>query len=176
MVLRALGFSVKDISELQKEDIDLKGAVLARREQVYELIGRKNREINRLNEALAVIESGGDIYHEGWLSRIADDNTELVRISRKCAEAIVHGRSGELYQFFSAVMCEHLPMEEYEKLRKKILRPLGEYVRFDKEVVDDNFPNIVRQRICFEKLGLDIKLVFHNGLLYGLWFDYYQQA
>lgn len=176
MVLRALGFSVKDISELQKEDIDLKGAVLARREQVYELIGRKNREINRLNEALAVIESGGDIYHENWLSQIADDNTELVRISRKCAEAVVFGRSGELYQFFSAAMRERLPMEDYERGREEILEPLGEYVRFDGEVIDGDFPNIVRQRVCFENLGLDIKLVFHNGLINGLWFNYYQRA
>lgn len=174
LVLRALGFSVKDIAELQKEGTDLKNAVLLRREQVYELIGRKNREICFLNEALAVIESGGSIYQADWLSQVEKDNSELVLASRKCAEAIVFNRREELYHFFSETMREHLPLEDYKRVREDVMEPLGEYVCFDGEMTDPSFPNIVHQRIRFEKLGLDIKLVFHNGEIYGLWFNYYK--
>ena len=174
LVLRELGFSVKDIAELQKDGADLKGAVLARREQVYELIGRKNREVMLLNEALAVIESGGNIYSADWLSQVSKDNTELIMISRKCAEAVVFDRSEELYHFFSEPMREHLSMKNYEMVRREVMEPLGEYVCFEEEMTDSSFPNIVHQRIKFENLGLDIKLVFHNGLIYGLWFNYYQ--
>ena len=174
LVLRELGFSVKDIAELQKDGTDLKGAVLARREQVYELIGRKNREVMLLNEALAVIESGGNIYHADWLSQISKDNAKLIMLSRKCAEAVVFDRSEELYQLFSATIQELKSLEEFKRVRKEIMEPLGEYVCFEQEMIDYSFPNIVHQRIKFEKLGLDIKLVFHNGLIYGLWFNYYQ--
>lgn len=173
LVLRELGFSVKDILELQKDGADLKNAVLARREQVYELIGRKNHEVMLLNEALAVIESGGSIYQADWLSQVSKDNAELIMISRKCAEAVVFDRSEDLYHFFSEQMREHLPMEEYVRVRKNVMEALGEYVCFEKEMTDYSFPNIVHQRIKFEKRGLDIKLVFHNGLIYGLWFSYY---
>ena len=174
LVLRELGFSVKDIAELQKDCTDLKNALLARREQVYELIGRKNREISLLNEALAVIESGGNIYHAEWLSQVSKDNAELIMLSRKCAEAVVFDRSEELYQLFSATIQERKSLEDYKKVRREVMEPLGEYVCFEKEMIDYSFPNIVHQRIKFEKLGLDIKLVFHNGLIYGLWFNYYQ--
>lgn len=174
LVLRELGFSVKDIAELQKDGTDLKGAVLARREQVYELIRRKNREVMLLNEALAVIESGGNIYRTDWLSQISKDNAELIMLSRKCAEAVVFDRSEELYQLFSAAIQERKSLEEFKRVRKEIMEPLGEYVCFEQEMIDYSFPNIVHQRIKFEKLGLDIKLVFHNGLIYGLWFNYYQ--
>ena len=174
LVLRELGFSVKDIAELQKDGADLKGAVLARREQVYELIGRKNREVMLLNEALAVIESGGNIYRADWLSQVSKDNTELILISRKCAEAVVFDRSEELYQLFSATIQELQSLEDYKRVRREVMAPLGEYVCFEKEMTDNRFPNIVHQRIKFEKFGLDIKLVFHNGLIYGLWFNYYQ--
>lgn len=173
LVLRELGFSVKDIAELQKDGADLKGAVLAHREQVYELIGRKNREVMLLNEALAVIESGGSIYQADWLSQVSKDNAELIRISRKCAEAVVFDRSEELYRFFSATIQERKSLEDFKKVRREVMEPLGEYVCFEKEMIDYNFPNIVHQRVRFEKLGLDIKLVFHNGLIYGLWFNYY---
>ena len=174
LVLRELGFSVKDIAELQKDGTDLKGAVLTRREQVYELIRRKNREVMLLNEALAVIESGGNIYHADWLSQVSKDNAELIMLSRKCAEAVVFDRSEELYHFFSEPMREHLSMKNYEMVRREVMEPLGEFVCFEKEMTDYSFPNIVHQRIKFKKLGLDIKLVFHNGLIYGLWFNYYQ--
>lgn len=174
LVLRELGFSVKDIAELQKDGADLKGAVLARREQVYELIGRKNREVMLLNEALAVIESGGNIYRADWLSQISKDNAELIMLSRKCAEAVVFDRIEELYQLFSAAIQERKSLEDFKRVRKEIMEPLGEYVCFEKEMIDYSFPNIVHQRVKFEKLGLDIKLVFHNGLIYGLWFNYYQ--
>ena len=174
LVLRELGFSVKDITELQKDGTDLKNALLARREQVYELIGRKNREISLLNEALAVIESGGNIYHADWLSQVSKDNAELIMLSRKCAEAVVFDRSEELYQLFSATIQELKSLEDYKKVRREVMEPLGEYVCFEQEMIDYSFPNIVHQRIKFEKLGLDIKLVFHNGLIYGLWFNYYQ--
>lgn len=174
LVLRELGFSVKDIAELQKDGADLKSAVLAQREQVYELIGRKNREVMLLNEALAVIESGGNIYHAGWLSQVSNDNAELIRISRKCAEAVVYKRDEELYRLFSATIRERMSLEDYTKVRSEVVEPLGEYVCFEKEIVDEGFPNIVHQRIKFEKFGLDVKLVFHNGLIYGIWFNYYQ--
>lgn len=174
LVLRELGFSVKDIAELQKDGTDLRNALLARREQVYELIGRKNREISLLNEALAVIESGGNIYHADWLSQVSKDNAEMIMLSRKCAEAVVFDRSEELYQLFSATIQELKSLEDYKKVRREIMEPLGEFVCFEKEMTDYSFPNIVHQRIKFEKLGLDIKLVFHNGLIHGLWFNYYQ--
>ena len=51
LVLRALGLSVKSISELQTKGTDLRDAVLSKRAEIYASIDSRIREINLLNEA-----------------------------------------------------------------------------------------------------------------------------
>ena len=174
LVLRTLGLSIKDIAELQKESMDLKSAVVSRRAQIFALIDKKNREISLLNEAFAVIESGGNVYQENWLDHISEDNSELMEAARICAEAFVSGDDETFFQYFGQKMREYIPPEVYQKVRVDTLEPLGDYVGFDAAFADKKYPNIVYQKIRYQKLGLKIKFVFHNGKLYGLWFDYYQ--
>ena len=173
LVLRTIGLSIKDIVELQMDGTDLKSAVLSRCDQVYTQIDKKNREINLLNEALAVIESGGDVYQSNWMARIAEDNSDLLELSQTCAEAIISGDSEALYSRFGKLLREHMTFEEFEHARSYVLEPLGEFVRFDGCVTDSSFPNIVHQKLRYQKLGLNIKFVFHNAEICGLWFSYY---
>ena len=174
LVLRTLGLSIKDIAQLQKESMDLKSAVVSRRAQIFALIDKKNREISLLNEAFAVIESGGNVYQENWLAHISEDNSKLVENARICAEAFVSGDDETFFQYFGQKMREYIPPEVYQRVRSDTLEPLGEYVGFDTAFTDKKYPNIVYYKIRYQKLGLKIKFVFHNGKLYGLWFDYYQ--
>lgn len=174
LALRTLGIPVKDIAALQRDSSGLMNAILNRRQQMYELIDKKSREINLLNQAIAVIEAGGDVYCEDLTADFSSKSDTIASVAQKCAEAVVSGNSELLYSHFSLELADKLPLEEYEKTRTKCLKPIGEFVGFEKDITNSNYPNIIYKQLRFQKLGLRIKLVFYNSLIHGLWFEYYQ--
>ena len=96
LVLRTLGLSVKAVAELQTKGADLKDAVLSKRAEIYASIDSRIREINLLNEALSALESGKDIFTEGWQLSSAM-NAEEKEIARICTDAILSGDTDTLY-------------------------------------------------------------------------------
>ena len=177
LLLRAIGLSVREIYELQQENIDLKDAVLSRRAQIISFIEEKEREISLLSDALSVIESGGDLYrmHRDDLSAASSENDpELLQLSRKCADAIISGDTQTLYMHLSANIKESMPPEVYEKIWLETLAPLGDLIGFEYASTDKNrTAAIYYQYIRYQKLGLKIKFVFRNKTITGLWFSYY---
>ena len=172
LVLRALGLSVKSISELQTNGTDLRDAVLSKRAEIYAFIDSRIREINLLNEALSVIESGKDIFTEDWqLSSVT--NAEEKEIARICTDAILNEDNETLYKYLSHRMTEYMPRSVFLAVRKDTLSPLGKFVSVDKTVADDMFSNKLYCYVRFSKLGLKITYVFHGGKIDGLWLGYY---
>ena len=172
LILRALGLSVKSISELQTNGTDLRDAVLSKRAEIYASIDSRIREINLLNEALSVIESGKDIFTEDWqLSSVT--NAEEKEIARICTDAILNGDNDTLYKYLSHRMTEYMPRSVFLAVRKDTLSPLGKFVSIDKTVADGMFSNKLYCYVRFSKLGLKITYVFHGGKIDGLWLGYY---
>ena len=64
LVLRNLGLSIKVIAELQTENVNLKDAVLSKRAEIYSFINSRLKDVDLLNEALCILESGEDIFDE----------------------------------------------------------------------------------------------------------------
>lgn len=172
LVLRTLGLSVKAIAELQNSGTDLKDAVLSKRAEIYASIDSRIREINLLNEALSALESGKDIFTEGWQLSSAM-NAEEKEIARICTDAILSGDTDTLYEYLSSRLAEYMPRDVYRVVRKDTLAPLGDFVSIDKMVADDRFSNKLYCFIRYSKLGLKITYVFHGGKIDGLWLGYY---
>ena len=172
LVLRTLGLSVKAIAELQNSGTDLKDAVLSKRAEIYASIDSRIREINLLNEALSALESGKDIFADGWQLSSAM-NAEEKEIARICTDAILSGDTDTLYEYLSSRLAEYMPRDVYHVVRKDTLAPLGDFVSIDKTVADDRFSNKLYCFIRYSKLGLKITYVFHGGKIDGLWLGYY---
>ena len=172
LVLRALGLSVKAVAELQTKEVDLKDSVLFKRAEIYASIDSRIREINLLNEALSVLESGKDIFTEDW-QLSSPMNEEEKEIARICTDAILSGDTDTLYEHLSSRLAEYMPRDVYLVVRKDTLAPLGNFVSIDKTVADDRFSNKLYCFIKYSKLGLKITYVFHGGKIDGFWLGYY---
>ena len=172
LVLRTLGLSVKAVAALQTKGADLKDAVLSKRAEIYASIDSRIREINLLNEALSVLESGKDIFAEDWQLSSAM-NEEEKEIARICTDAILSGDTETLYEYLSSRLAEYMPRDVYRVVRKDTLAPLGDFVSIDKTVADDRFSNKLYCFVRYSKLGLKITYVFHGGKIDGLWLGYY---
>lgn len=172
LILRTLGLSVKSIVELQAKESNLKEVVLSKRAEIYASIEARMREIHLLNEALTALDSGKNIFDDDW-KHPTEPSADECEIARICTEAIVSGDSGVLYQHLSARLKRYMPENVYSIVRKDTLSLLGDYVSFDTILADDNFLNKVYAFVLYEKLGLKVTFVFHNGKVDGLWLGYY---
>lgn len=173
LVLRTLGLSIKSIYELQQNNTDLKNLILSKRAEIYASIDKRNNEICLLNEALSIIESGKDIFKTDLQQEILA-SAEEKQIVEICSNAIVYANTEELYKYLSPKMIEYSPKPVYELVRKDTLLPLGDFISFEKTVVDSKCPNRIYKYAKYSKLGLKITYVFHNHKIDGLWLDYYE--
>lgn len=111
-ILRTLGLSVKAIAELQNSGMNLKDAVLSKRAEIYASIELRIREINLLNEALSVLESGKNIFSEDW-QLSSDPNAKENEIARLCTDAILNEDDNILYEYLSARLAQYMPQDVY---------------------------------------------------------------
>ncbi len=172
LILRTLRLSVKAIAELQDSGTNLKEAVLSKRAEIYASIELRIREINLLNEALSVLESGKNIFSEDW-QLSSDPQAKENEIARLCTDAILIGDDNILYEYLSARLAQYMPQDVYRVVRKDTLAPLGDFISIEKTIADDGFSNILYCFVKYSKLGLKITYVFHGGKIDGLWLGYY---
>lgn len=168
--LRKMGLSLKAISQLLANHMDLRDAVLSRRVEIYASVHSDLRELERLNEVLSRIEAGQDVFQKEADTKIV---TEQSAISKKCALAIVNGEHDALYEHISPRLLQYMPREVYITVRADTLLPLGEFVCFDGEEIDGEYNQIHRFRARYTKAGLLITLVIYNEKIDGLWLGYY---
>lgn len=145
----------------------MRDAVLEKRAEILASIDARIREINLLNEALLVLESGKNIFKEDWRhSPDAEDaETEELAIAHLCTDAILNGEDDILYEHLSPRLAEYLPKRAYQAVRKDAFAPVGEFVSVEKTVVDEKHPNIIYSCIRFSKLGIRAKFVFSSERL-----------
>ncbi len=172
LVLRTLGLSIKSILMLQENNTELRDAVISQKARIQSSINKKVSELILLNEALAVIEAENCIYEVNWknVRFINGKEKEIVKI---CSDAIIKGKTKDLYEYLSPRMKNYMPENAYEIIRNDTLLPLGEFVCYDKTEIDRTFPNKIYQYVKFTKLGLKITFVFFHQKIGGLWLSYY---
>jgi len=173
MVLRTIGLSIDTILRLQKNGADLKNEIIAKRAEIFAYIDSKSKEISLLNEAVAIIESGESIFNKSIESNLSL-SSNYCQIARECAEYIVFENYEALYKHFSPNLIKYKSIDVFKIIRSDVLLPCGDFVNFDKQEIDSNYPNIIYEYVEFSKIGLKIKLVFHNEKIDGLWLSYYE--
>lgn len=171
-VLRALGLSVKTIAALQAENSNLMDAVLSKRAEIYASIDSRLKELNILNEALLMLESGENIFDDSWNS-YPELKSEEVEIARLCTDAILNDDDEFLYKHLSSRLVKYMPKDVYNIAKKDTLAPLGEFVCVEQLIADEQFSNKIYSKVKFSRLGLKITFVFYSGKIDGLWLGYY---
>ena len=175
LVLRSLGLSVKSITELQKEQSDLKNAVLSKRAEIYASIEAHIKEINLLNEAVYALELGKNIFDGAWQTR-SDANFEELEIARLCTDAIINNDDEFLYRHLSSRLLQYMPKDVYGVARRDTLATLGDFLGIDEIAADKKYSNKIFSKVRYSKLGLMITFVFHAGKIDGLWLGYYDST
>ena len=175
LVLRSLGLSVKSITELQKEQSDLKNAVLSKRAEIYASIEAHIKEINLLNEAVYALELGKNIFDGVWQSR-SDADFEELGIARLCTDAIISNDDEFLYRHLSSRLLQYMPKDVYSVARRDTLATLGDFLGIDEIAADKKYSNKIFSKVRYSKLGLMITFVFHAGKIDGLWLGYYDST
>ena len=175
LVLRSLGLSVKSITELQKEQSDLKNAVLSKRAEIYASIEAHIKEINLLNEAVYALELGKNIFDGVWQSQ-SDADFEELEIARLCTDAIISNDDEFLYRHLSSRLLQYMPKDVYSVARRDTLATLGDFLGIDEIAADKKYSNKIFSKVRYSKLGLMITFVFHAGKIDGLWLGYYDST
>ncbi len=174
LVLRALGVSIKNISELLNENAELKETLLLKRAQIEALIETKQKELIWLNKALLALAKDKSIFDSDLAPIPAFANPRIDAIVKECNESVIGGNCEALYNHFGDTMKRYLPKSVLESTRIDTLAPLGDFVSYDRLEYDQKYPHIVYQYVKYEKLGLKIKYVFYGEKIEGFWIGYYE--
>ncbi len=172
LILRALGLSVKAISDLQHRGIDLRQAILSKRAEIYAAVESLTRELRVLNEALSLIEAGAPIDRVDTERGEAAYAGEYAPMLRQCTEAIVKGDTERLYRYITPILAAAMPPDAFERARAETLEPLGGPVSYGDLTASPDHPAIFVHRVRYERLCLKITYVLTEGRIDGLWMTY----
>ena len=171
LVLRSLGLPVTEIKRLQQEKGDLGQAILERRAKVIASITSKTREIVLLNEALQIIEKGGDVFAPRKSAEV--QRKERLRTVEAFTDAFLAGELEICYSFFDDVLQKALSFEDFVAGAKETLRPVGNYISRGVRWTG-YLPDTVYIELEYEKVGVYIQLAFKDQLIQGVWMSYYE--
>ena len=171
LVLRSLGLPVAEIKRLQQEKGDLGQAILERRAKVIASITSKTREIVLLNEALQILEKGGDVFAPRKSAEV--QRKERLRTVEAFTDAFLAGELETCYRFFDEILQKALPFEDFAAGVEETLRPVGRYVSRGVRWTG-YLPDTVYIELEYEKVGVYIQLAFKDQLIQGVWMSYYE--
>ena len=171
LVLRSLGLPVAEIKRLQQEKGDLGQAILERRAKVIASITSKTREIVLLNEALQIIEKGGDVFAPRKSAEV--QRKERLRTVEAFTDAFLAGELETCYSLFDEILRKALPFEDFVAGAKETLRPVGSFISRGVRWTG-YLPDTVYIELEYENVGVYIQLVFKEQVIQGVWMSYYE--
>ena len=171
LVLRSLGLPVAEIKRLQQEKGDLGQAILERRAKVIASITSKTREIVLLNEALQILEKGGDVFAPRKSAEV--QRKERLRTVEAFTDAFLAGELETCYSLFDEILKKALPFADFVAGAKETLRPVGNYISRGVRWTG-YLPDTVYIELEYEKVGVYIQLAFKDQLIQGVWMSYYE--
>ena len=188
LTLRAIGISVKEIKEYLRGNTSLREVVHLRKAEVIALIKSKMREIELLNQALMAMDDGEDLFEAADMfemltkqskkvmgnksaeNKVADNLTaRQMEIVRMCAEWIIQDHLEKLYPYFSQQLREYMPESAFKAAWRDAITGAGKFQRLGETNPSNESENVVLQKFYFEKVTIQMKFVFHNLIIHGLW-------
>ena len=173
LVLRSLGLSVAKIKDLQCGSDSLSDAIAERKARLTASIMAKAKEIQLLDEALARIEAGDDIFTVKE-SQADDDEygSERMEVVKMCTDAFISGDYEVIFSYFSDKMKEYATLSTFHYAVGDTLKPLGDFVGFDRYGRDTDFRSTYYSYLKYERLILRLKFVFIKDEMRGFWMQY----
>lgn len=172
--LRSIGLSIKAIQECLSGDRSIKDIVNLHRAQIEASIYDKLNEVHLLNVVLDSLDEGHELCalkeHKGQAE--ADSRTKLIR---ECSLHIVTGELDILYSYFSKRMKDYMPQEAFSKMWEDSISGLGDYIGLGettKDTVANDMYEIYYQILVFEKMKIQLKFVYSENTIVGLWMNY----
>lgn len=171
IILRTIGLPIRSIQEYIVGKTLLTDVINLRRAEISALIKAKAEEIRMLNEVLAAVEDGEDIFDRDR-AQPSRNQTSVMQLSIQCAEYILQDDLSKLYPHFSRKMKDYMPMDSFRKMWVDSIVGLGAFVRMGQTKADEEYDHIVYQYIIFEKMTVRIKFVYRDEIIHGLWIQY----
>ena len=173
LVLRSLGLSISKIHDLQQGSDDLPDAIAERKAKLAASVMTKLKEIQLLDEALARIESGGNIFDVDEPREDDDEyGSERMEVVKVCTDAFITGDYEVIFTHFSDRMREYAPLSTFRYAISDTLKPLGDFVGFDRYGRDTDFCSTYYSYLKYERLILRLKFVFVKEQMKGFWMQY----
>lgn len=172
LVLRSLGLSVSQISEIQKGDSELVQAIIERKAEIIAKLAEMSKTARLLDNALNVIQNGGNIFEpKAQLPEHALLQNDFVSEN---TEAFINGEYERLFDSFGKTMRKYTPLSALQSIIADALLPLGKFISFEGITRDSGAENVFYSHLRYEKLGLRIKFVIFENKINGLWLSYYE--
>ena len=176
LVLRSLGLPLRTIVELQGEKGSLKEAVLHRRGEIFASLETKAQQINLLEEALASIHDGVDIFQDLPTATLRENRRQREQIASECTRAFVEGRTEILHTHLSEKMQAYMPESAYVAVRTDALAPVGEFVSYGALYQNRRMPNVFIHELHYQLLSLRLEYVLHKNKICGYWIRYIEES
>ncbi|MBR6807603.1 MAG: MerR family transcriptional regulator [Clostridia bacterium] len=173
LVLRSIGISLKEIEGIIHDESSLEETVRIKKAERFALIEKCRKEIILLDEAIKILNSGGDIYSIDSKKVFLSPEGKRAEIVEKCTSAILEGNMSEAAEHFSKAMREKDNLDGIVETFRSISEPLGRFIVPERIVEEKGHENVLLHHLRFEKLGIVVRYVFRGELIHGLWLDYY---
>ena len=179
LTLRAIGISVKEIREYLQGSASLREIVHLRKAEIIASIESKTREIELLNQTLMAMDDGENVFEKAprfekaAANKVADNLVaQRMEIVRKCAEWIIQDHLEKLYPYFSQQLCDYMPESAFRATWRDCITGAGKFQSLGETYPDNESENVMLQKFHFEKVTVQMKFVFHNLIIHGLWTNF----
>lgn len=175
LTLRSIGISVKEIKDYLKGNLSLKEIVHLKKAEIIALIDSQMRVIEMLNQTLMAIDDEENIF-DAKASRdtkyLQKETAMRMDIVQKCAQYIAQGAFEKLYPFFSKQLQAYMPEAAFRAVWQDSITGGGKLIKIGETRVSEESADVYFQSFIFKNLNVQIKFVFRNLVIHGLWTSY----
>ncbi len=172
LFLRKIGLSLDEIVDIFRNGQDVHELILTKTTAFKAEISALLSRIQLLQKVTKAAESGESIYDLQLESDIMQENEEHLRIAAKCVKMMLDGQFSEITELFIPMYKQHLKPELISATWNDFIQSCGAFVKTGKQTIEGNF---VRNIVHFKKIDAVISVVFKDGGLSGIAFEYWKE-
>lgn len=132
-------------------------------------INSKVKELRLLEEALCIVDTGGDIYKMNTDPPYNNINTTISKIADECTAFLLSNELEHCYEFFTKQLSAYMPLSVFVKVWSDTTATIGKFILIKKKSIENN---IILHHLRFEKLFVVVKYVFNDNKISGIWLNY----
>lgn len=168
--LRKRGLKLDEIAAVIDSETKTAEMIYGKTAELKAEVRALTERIGLLEEVLAVMEKGGDIYSEERSQ--PSDAAEKLRIAAECTNLVLERRFPELMPYLNNDMKKMSP-DFFETIWNAHIKPCGKFISVGEQSIDGN---TVTNRLIFEKLGVIIITEVYGGIVIGMVFQYFKET